>query len=96
MHQFRSEYINAINLYSEALQIFTIVGDHSERARSLWSLAEVHQSQNEWSEAGKLCSEALQITTEIGDRLGRVTALWGSWSSEYRPTPAVNVLQLFS
>ncbi|KAG8932156.1 hypothetical protein FRC01_000204 [Tulasnella sp. 417] len=76
-------YSEAIELYSQALQIYTDVGDRGERALTMWGLAEVHRNRREYDEAINLCSEASQIYTDVGDRQERARTLF-SLAEAYR------------
>ncbi|KAG8969418.1 hypothetical protein FRC05_001053 [Tulasnella sp. 425] len=75
VHQLRKESSEAIELYSEALQIRTEIGDGPGQASALSSIAQVHQLRKEYNEALVHYSKALQIHTKIGDRPGQASAL---------------------
>lgn len=83
MHKLRSEYGEAINLYSEALQVYTDFGDRRERALTLWGLGEVRRFQHQFSEATDLYMEAVQIFTDVGDLKEKALTLW-SLADGYR------------
>lgn len=76
VHRLLGKYDEAIPLYSEALEIYTALGDRQGRAGVLLGLAVAYRLQGEFHEAIPLCFEALDIYTALRDRQGRANALW--------------------
>ena len=63
----RGEHNEAVTFYSQALPIYTVIGNRQGRAKALSGLANVHRAREEYSQAVILFYEALQIHTNIGD-----------------------------
>ncbi|KIO32712.1 hypothetical protein M407DRAFT_101088 [Tulasnella calospora MUT 4182] len=77
MHYQQDDYMNASKFFTEALDMYTQMGDSAGRADALYRLAELHYLRDEFDEALTLYSETLEIRTKIGDREGRAYVLRG-------------------
>ncbi|KIO23331.1 hypothetical protein M407DRAFT_27179 [Tulasnella calospora MUT 4182] len=83
MHKQQDDYMNASRFFTEAMDMYTQMGDSAGRAGALNGLAQVHYLRDEYNDALTLYSEALEIRTKIGDRKGRATVLRGIASVHY-------------
>lgn len=72
MHKIQDDYINASNLFTEALTISKDFGDATGKALALRSLGEISMLRRDYSHAIAFYSEALET---ISDKEGRVKAL---------------------
>ncbi|KIO33141.1 hypothetical protein M407DRAFT_18006 [Tulasnella calospora MUT 4182] len=96
MHKSQGDCSNALKFFSQALDIYTDIGDSNGRAAALYQLAETYRHQGNVEEAIKLFSDTLQIYTDIGDSLGRAHTL-SSLALAYLSIPEPSqALPLFS
>ncbi|KIO27943.1 hypothetical protein M407DRAFT_22850 [Tulasnella calospora MUT 4182] len=77
MHYQQDDYMNASQKFTEALDMYTQMGDSAGRAEALYGLGQLHCSLYQYNEALTVYSEALEIQTKIGDRKERARVLRG-------------------
>ncbi|KAG9050004.1 hypothetical protein FS837_008184 [Tulasnella sp. UAMH 9824] len=77
MYKRQGDYLNALNCFTKASDIYTINHDNRAKAQNLRSLAELHLFRGEHTEAESFYTEALQIYSESGDQIEKAHAIWG-------------------
>ncbi|ONI71192.1 hypothetical protein ALI144C_52750 [Actinosynnema sp. ALI-1.44] len=75
MYRLRSELPAAQEALSQALHLYTKIGDRRGQANALKELGTVYRLRVELPAAQEALSQSLQLFTDIGDRLGQANAL---------------------
>ncbi|KAG8925665.1 hypothetical protein FRC01_009851 [Tulasnella sp. 417] len=77
MYERQGDYVNALNCFTRASNIYAINNDSNGEARNLRSLAHLHLFRGEHTEAASCYTEALQIYPENSHQTERASAILG-------------------